>query len=332
MPAPRRARGAAGRTARRTAPASAGPERLLRPEARRRRSRRDRPDVPRRPGGAARHHEGRARGRPGAVAAVGNRTDGAARPLHARYNQTSSTTGRPLRWIDTPETWQWMLDCWKAVYRAAGVSARDRVFFPFSFGPFLGFWTGFDAATQIGAHAIPAGGMTSAQRLALIDALAPTVVCCTPTYALRLLDVAREAGGRDTPADSAVRVIVVAGEPGGSIPATRGRIERGWGGAGHRSPRPDGSRPDQLRVPGGARFPARQRTGVHRRGGRSGHGRAGGGRRPRRAGDHEPRADGESRHPLPYARPRGPDPRALAPAGAPSRGSPAASSPGPTTW
>ena len=148
---------------------------------------------------------------------------------YARYNQTSSTTGRPLRWIDTPETWQWMLECWKAVYRAAGVTARDRVLFPFSFGPFLGFWTGFDAAAQIGAHAIPAGGMTSPQRLALVDALAPTVVCCTPTYALRLLDVAREAGGREALSDSPVRVIVVAGEPGGNIPATRARIERGWG-------------------------------------------------------------------------------------------------------
>ena len=147
---------------------------------------------------------------------------------YTRYNQTSSTTGQPLRWIDTPETWQWMLECWKAVYRAAGVTARDRVFFPFSFGPFLGFWTGFDAATQIGAHAIPAGGMTSGQRLALIAALAPTVMCCTPTYALRLLDVAREAGS-EALSDSPVRVIIVAGEPGGSIPATRARIERGWG-------------------------------------------------------------------------------------------------------
>ena len=148
---------------------------------------------------------------------------------YTRYNQTSSTTGRPLRWIDTPGTWQWMLDCWKAVYRAAGVTARDRVFFPFSFGPFLGFWTAFEAATQIGAQAIPAGGMTSGQRLALVDALAPTVICCTPTYALRLIDVAREAGGRAAPAGGPVRVIIVAGEPGGSIPATRGRIERGWG-------------------------------------------------------------------------------------------------------
>ena len=147
---------------------------------------------------------------------------------YTRYNQTSSTTGQPLRWIDTPESWQWMLECWKAVYRAAGVTGRDRILFPFSFGPFLGFWTGFEAATQIGAHAIPAGGMTSDQRLALVETLAPTVICCTPTYALRLLDVARTTRGRDNPSASGVRVIIVAGEPGGSIPATRQRIERGW--------------------------------------------------------------------------------------------------------
>ena len=149
---------------------------------------------------------------------------------YTRYNQTSSTTGRPLRWLDTRESWQWMLDCWQAVYRGAGVGARDRIFFPFSFGPFLGFWTAFDAATQLGAHAIPAGGMTSLQRLALVESLGPTVVCCTPTYALRLLDVARESGGGDAAlAATAVRTIIVAGEPGGSIPATRRRIERGWG-------------------------------------------------------------------------------------------------------
>ncbi len=148
---------------------------------------------------------------------------------YTRYNQTSSTTGRPLRWIDTPESWRWMLDCWKAVYRAAGVTGYDRIFFPFSFGPFLGFWTAFDAATGIGAHAIPAGGMTSEQRLGLIEELAPTVVCCTPTYALRLLDVAREATDRHPLAGGTVRTIIVAGEPGGSIPATRRRIEQGWG-------------------------------------------------------------------------------------------------------
>jgi phenylacetate-CoA ligase len=148
---------------------------------------------------------------------------------YTRYNQTSSTTGRPLRWLDTNESWQWMLECWKAVYRAAYVDQADRIFFAFSFGPFLGFWTAFDAACQVGAHAVPAGGMSSQQRLALIDATEPTVVCCTPTYALRLAEVAAGRSGARPLPESSVRAVIVAGEPGGCIPATRERIERSWG-------------------------------------------------------------------------------------------------------
>ena len=148
---------------------------------------------------------------------------------YTRYCQTSSTTGRPLRWIDTNENWQWMLECWKAVYRAARVAPGDRVFFPFSFGPFLGFWAGFEAGHQVGLHCIPGGGMSSQIRLAIIESVGATVVCCTPTYALRLAEIAAQQRPQRPLADSTVRVLIVAGEPGGSIPATRARIERSWG-------------------------------------------------------------------------------------------------------
>ena len=148
---------------------------------------------------------------------------------YTRYCQTSSTTGRPLRWIDTNENWQWMLECWKAVYRGAGVGPGDRVFFPFSFGPFLGFWAGFEAGYQIGLHCIPGGGMSSQIRLAIIEAVGATVVCCTPTYALRLAEIAAQEHPERSLAGSTVRLLIVAGEPGGSIPATRARIERSWG-------------------------------------------------------------------------------------------------------
>ncbi len=147
---------------------------------------------------------------------------------YTRFCQTSATTGTPLRWIDTNESWQWMLDCWKAVYRAAHVGPGDRVFFPFSFGPFLGFWSGFEAGAQLGLHVIPGGGMSSEQRLAIMTAVPPTVVCCTPTYALRLAEVA-EATGPGGLASLGVRVVIVAGEPGGSIAPTRRRIETAWG-------------------------------------------------------------------------------------------------------
>jgi phenylacetate-CoA ligase len=149
---------------------------------------------------------------------------------YTRYCQTSSTTGRPLRWIDTAESWQWMLECWKTVYRGAHVDRRDRIFFPFSFGPFLAFWTAFEAGCQMGAHCVPGGGMSSQLRLAMIETIEPTVLCCTPTYALRLAEVAAENRTDHRPlSESSVRVLIVAGEPGGSIPATRERIERSWG-------------------------------------------------------------------------------------------------------
>jgi phenylacetate-CoA ligase len=146
---------------------------------------------------------------------------------YTRYCQTSSTTGTPLRWIDTNESWQWVLDCWKAVYRAARVMPGERVFFPFSFGPFLGFWAGFEAGAQMGLQVIPGGGMSSELRLAMIAATMPSVVCCTPTYALRLAEVA-EAQSPGWLASAGVRVVIVAGEPGGSIVPTRRRIERAW--------------------------------------------------------------------------------------------------------
>ncbi len=149
-------------------------------------------------------------------------------PLEAytRLHQTSGTSGSPLRWLDTPADWTALTECWVEVFQAAGVGRGDRVFFAFSFGPFLGFWLAFAAAERLGCLCIPAGGMTSVGRLKALLELGATVLCCTPTYALHLAEAARREGidlGRGS-----VRLLMVAGEPGGSIPATRARLEQVW--------------------------------------------------------------------------------------------------------
>jgi phenylacetate-CoA ligase len=145
-----------------------------------------------------------------------------------RLHQTSgTTTGRPLCWLDTPESWQWILDLWRAKFDLMGVRSGDRMFFPFSFGPFLGFWGAFGAASECGYLTLPGGGMSSAARLRFLLTHAATVVFCTPSYALHLAEVA-VVEGIDLAA-SPVRMIVAAGEPGASIPATRQRIETAWG-------------------------------------------------------------------------------------------------------
>ena len=146
---------------------------------------------------------------------------------YVRLHQTSGTTGRPLRLLDTPESWEWWRECWQPIYRAAGVTARDRIFFAFSFGPFVGFWSAFAGAERLGALCLTGGAMTTTERVAAIVATEATVLMCTPTYALRLGEAAREEG--IDLARSALRVSIHAGEPGASIPATRERIEKELG-------------------------------------------------------------------------------------------------------
>jgi phenylacetate-CoA ligase len=149
------------------------------------------------------------------------------RERYCRLHQTSGTTGRPLYWPDTADSWSSLLACWQALYRIIGVQPHDRLFFAFSFGPFLGFWTAFEAAAHLGMMCLPGGGMSSVARLRFLMEHEATVVLCTPTYALRLAEVARQEG--IDLAKSPVRALIVAGEPGGSIPATRQRIEAAWG-------------------------------------------------------------------------------------------------------
>ena len=148
---------------------------------------------------------------------------------YSRFCQTSGTTGTPLRWLDTPESWQWMLDNWETVYKASDVGPSDRIFFAFSFAPFLGFWTAFDAAARMGCLCLPGGGMSSTARLQILLDNKVSVLCCTPTYAIRLGEIAASEGIRLERAG--VRTIFAAGEPGAGIAATRSRIESLWHGA-----------------------------------------------------------------------------------------------------
>ena len=148
---------------------------------------------------------------------------------YTRYWQTSGTSTAPIRWLDTRQSLNWMLDCWDYMFAAMGVTSRDRVLAAFSFGPFLGFWTAYESASRLGCLCLPGGGMSSEARLRMLADNEVSVVLCTPTYAMRLGEVARKAGSSGL--TSSVRYLIVAGEPGGSIPATRKRLGEMWPGA-----------------------------------------------------------------------------------------------------
>ncbi|MBW3596136.1 MAG: phenylacetate--CoA ligase family protein [Planctomycetes bacterium] len=145
---------------------------------------------------------------------------------YVRFHRTSGTRGRPLAVLDTAADWGWWMDVWQYVLDAAELGPEDRAAMLFSFGPFIGFWSANDALLARGCMTIPCGGLSTLARLELLRTSRATVVFCTPSYALHAAEVAAE--NQIEVASLEVRRIVVAGEPGGSIPAVRSRIEAAW--------------------------------------------------------------------------------------------------------
>jgi phenylacetate-CoA ligase len=146
--------------------------------------------------------------------------------LYSRFHQTSGTHGRPLAVLDTAADWQWWIECWQYVLDAAKITSADRVLMAFSFGPFIGFWSAYDALADRGSLLVPTGGVHTLGRLELLRASKATVVCCTPSYALHLAETGADA--KLNVGELGVRRLILAGEPGGSVPAVRSRIESLW--------------------------------------------------------------------------------------------------------
>jgi phenylacetate-CoA ligase len=145
-----------------------------------------------------------------------------------RYHTTSGTSGsRPLAVLDGPKDWEWIAEMWCYAFWGFGIRSRDSVFFAFSYGTFVGFWGAHYAAEKIGCLVLPGGNMTTEARVRQIMNTGATVVCSTPTYALRMAQEA-QALGIDL-ASGPVERVLLSGEPAGSIPATKRLIEEQWG-------------------------------------------------------------------------------------------------------
>jgi phenylacetate-CoA ligase len=148
--------------------------------------------------------------------------------LAIRYHMTSGTTGRtPIRVLDSMKDWEWIAEMWCYGFWGFGVRPSDTVFFAFSYGTFVGFWGAHYACEKMGCLVLPGGNMTTEARVKQIMDMKASVVCSTPTYALRLAQEANKLG-IDLSA-SPVRRLILSGEPAGSIPATKKLIEEQWG-------------------------------------------------------------------------------------------------------
>ena len=152
---------------------------------------------------------------------------------YVRLHQTSGSRGRPLVVLNSAEDWGWWIECWQFVLDAAEITSHDRALLAFSFGPFVGFWSAFDAlvaARRAGhsgrRHEQPGADRhdPTGERDGAYFARRPTRCGWSRSpWNMRLIL-------RATP----IEKIVVAGEPGGSVPSVRARIEEAWGRASDR--------------------------------------------------------------------------------------------------
>ena len=145
-----------------------------------------------------------------------------------RIHMTSATTGRPLAFLDTAADWHGFYHSYARSLHAFGVRKRDMGMAAFSYGPWIGYWSGFYAAQDLGCLVFPAGGLSTEQRIDALRAYPITVLGCTPSYALFLAEQAAR-NGIDLAKETQVRITWHTGEPGASIPATRARLEAAFG-------------------------------------------------------------------------------------------------------
>jgi phenylacetate-CoA ligase len=139
---------------------------------------------------------------------------------------SSGSTGPPrvFRYTHVDrEAWAWANA--RAMY-AMGFRPGDTVFMMTGYGPHVWAWGVQYALEKMELPTIPGGGMDARARANTILRFKPTVLLCTPSYALHLGRLMQSMG--HDPAATSVHTLFVAGEPALAIEATRRRIENLW--------------------------------------------------------------------------------------------------------
>jgi len=145
---------------------------------------------------------------------------------------TSGTTGRPTAFGISGSDWTNIANAHARIMWAMGIRPDDSVFIGSFFSLYMGSWGALIGAERLGARVFPFGAGVSGQTLRAVHWMAqmrPSVFYGTPSYALRLAEVARE--NSVDPADLGLRILFFSGEPGASVPTIRSRIETLYGGA-----------------------------------------------------------------------------------------------------
>ncbi len=140
---------------------------------------------------------------------------------------SSGSTGVPTVSPFTKKDFDEFQDVESRLFYAAGMRKTDRYVHALNFSLFVG---GPDVigAQNLGALCIWVGTVPSDRLLFILKEFQPTMIWTTPSYAWHLGETAKK-NGIDPAKDLSINKIIVAGEAGGSIEATRSAIEELWG-------------------------------------------------------------------------------------------------------
>ncbi|MDP9225960.1 MAG: AMP-binding protein [Actinomycetota bacterium] len=129
------------------------------------------------------------------------------------HHQTSGSTGAPpIRSFDTARDWTWVSDMWATALTGMGVREGDKAVAAFGYALFIGFWGAHYGIQRMGCQMLSTGGLDTEKRIELIMDLGINVFLTTPTYALRVAQVASQIGV-DLAKDSPISLVVTSGEP-----------------------------------------------------------------------------------------------------------------------
>jgi phenylacetate-CoA ligase len=148
-----------------------------------------------------------------------------------RVHGTSGTTGRPTAFGIGRTDWRRIAEAHARVMWGMGVRPGMRVFIGSVFSLYMGSWATLAGAERIRAQAFPFGAGVAGQTSRAVDWLLqmrPEVLYGTPSYALRIAEVAEERG--IDPQEFGIQILFFSGEPGASIPSIRKKIEDAFGG------------------------------------------------------------------------------------------------------
>lgn len=140
---------------------------------------------------------------------------------------SSGSTGVPTASPFTAQDFDAWMDYEARQFWSSGLRPEDRYCHSLNFSLFVGGPCVL-GAQKLGALSIHAGTVPSERLLAILRQFQATAMWTTPSYAWYLGETAIKEG-IDIRTELNVKRIFVAGEPGGSIPETRQRIEALWG-------------------------------------------------------------------------------------------------------